>query len=89
MEYILLTSIGILLGIAISQFLQISKLWKRVNVMFDSIFTNHNRLNDMEKQIDKIYGHLSWCEGRISESLPTPEDFSPINPPQTENTPWE
>tara|TARA_R100000458_G_scaffold30850_1_gene28273 strand:+ start:2765 stop:3013 length:249 start_codon:yes stop_codon:yes gene_type:complete len=76
MNYFLIyICIGILLGIAVGQFLQINKLWKRVNVMFDSIFTNHKRLNDIDTQIDKIYEHLSWHEDKLMDMYPQPEDF--------------
>lgn len=43
--------------------------------MFDSIFTNHKRLNDIDTQIDKIYEHLSWHEDKLMDMYPQPEDF--------------
>tara|TARA_R100000458_G_C8094806_1_gene123977 strand:+ start:338 stop:586 length:249 start_codon:yes stop_codon:yes gene_type:complete len=74
--YLLPTCVGILLGLAYGAYRNINKLFNRCDIQFDSIVTNHQRLDKIDEQIDKIYEHLSWHESKIIEHYPEPVSYT-------------
>ena len=85
MDLIISICIGILLAITVALYRQITKVWRRVNVLFDSIFTCNNRINTVDDEIDKLWSHITWCQDQLNKPYPTPEDFSQASPEETTN----
>lgn len=61
MESILLSlSLGIVLGVVIYMTCKVDKLHKRHNILFDSIITNHQRIDSMQELLE-----MHQIDGRL------------------------